>query len=104
MKKYEKMSKSRGNGISVDEVVHGVYGVADGYEFRDASGATIAFLALGVWQNRGGDSMFYTAERFGRVPVFLCQIGNPAPCILLIDGVEREQHEKRWVALTQPIC
>ena len=33
--KYEKMSKSRGNVISVDEVIFGVYHVEPNYEFID---------------------------------------------------------------------
>ena len=92
MAQREKMSKSRSNAISVDEAVYGVCDVAQGYEFRDSFGAVIDFRSLGVWRNRPGDGMYYTAARFGMLPVFLHQVGNPEPCILLIKGKERQQH------------
>lgn len=100
--KREKMSKSRGNVTLPEEVVYGVYEVAGGYEFRLAeNNLVINPHEYEVWRNRPGDSCFYTSTKHGRQPVFLCQCGNPSPCIFLVDGKEIIQHSrlKRMVAV-----
>jgi len=40
------MSKSRGNVVLPEEVVHGVYTLAPGYEFRDLAGELVDFKFL----------------------------------------------------------
>lgn len=92
MAKSDKMSKSRGNVVTVDEVIYGVADLDPSCEFRDLSGRVIDYKSLGVWRHRSGDSMFYTSTRTGKRPVFLHQKDNPEPALLLIDGVERIQH------------
>lgn len=74
---WEKMSKSRGNGVTVDEVVAGVAAVAPGYEFCDPSGATIDHRAWEVWRDRSGNGSYFTATRYGKRPVFLKRAGSP---------------------------
>jgi len=92
MPTYEKMSKSRGNVITVDEVVCGVQDLASGHEFRDESNRVIDWRSLAVWRHPH-TGMYWTATRFGKRPVFLHGEGNPVPAMLLIDGVETLQHE-----------
>lgn len=91
--KYEKMSKSRGNSISVDEVVHGVCILDPICEFRFKNGNIIDdFKSLGVWKDPTSN-MYFTATRYGKKPVFLHYLGNPEPAKLLINGKEIAQHE-----------
>jgi hypothetical protein len=90
---YEKMSKSRGNVVLPEEVVYGVAHLDDGYEFRLPDGKVIEdYLELGIWQDGLNSKMFFTATRYGRVPVFLHCKGNPVPAMLLLDGEEKLQH------------
>lgn len=102
---YEKMSKSRGNVITPDEVMYGVAELQPGYEFRFFNGVVIDdFKELGVWRNRLNDSMFYTSTRTGKHPVFLHEKGNPVPALLLIDGEECLQHPEKhhlWLHILQ---
>lgn len=94
--RWEKMSKSKGNVISVDEVVYGVANVDPRYEFRSPDGDVIDWKELCVWRNPDpADNFYYTAVRFGRMPVFLHEAGNPVPALFLIDGEERVQHPRR---------
>jgi len=97
MAKREKMSKSRGNVVTVDEVVYGVYEVASGYEFRNALGEIIDYKFWGIWQDKSGTGDFYTSTRTGKQPAFLCEVDGD-PCVLLINGEERSQHsdEEMW--------
>ncbi len=88
----EKMSKSRNNVVTPDEVIYGVYELSRGFEFRTIDGVIHCHRTFGIWQNKGGDGYYYTSTRSGRIPVFLCQCGDPRPCVLLIDGHERVQH------------
>ena len=88
--KREKMSKSRGNVVTIDEVVYLIHEVDDAYEFRDKYGTSVDHRNMGVWRDKGGD--FFTNTRSGKQPIFLCEKGNPSQCILLIDGQEKEQH------------
>ena len=91
-KAFVKMSKSCGNVVMPEEVVYGVSSVDPAYEFRDESGQVIDYREYGVWRDRPRTSMYFTDTRHGRRPVFLCETGNPEPCVLLIDGEERVQH------------
>jgi hypothetical protein len=84
-----KMSKSRGNVVLPDEVVHGVCGLDDCYEFRYANGNLTDWKAAGVWRHESG---YFTSTRTKRQPVFLHEVGNPVPCLLRIKGVEQIQH------------
>lgn len=89
----EKMSKSRGNVVTIDEVVHGISELDPSVEFRFGNGQVIAdYKAVGVWRDSPGDSMFYTATRHGKQPVFLHEKDNPFPAMLLIHGSETIQH------------
>ena len=93
--KHEKMSKSRGNVITPDEVIYGVCELEPGFVFCDRSGRILMPpQQYGIWRNRGEDNFYYTGRRFGHEPVFLCQLesGVAHICRLLIDGEEREQH------------
>ena len=99
MAKCEKMSKSRGNVVLPEEVVYGVLDLDPGYEFRDKY-SNIVDWRHNVWRDKGKSGDFFTATRFGRQPVFLCEKGDPRHCILLIDGQEKEQHPglpEEWV-------
>jgi len=69
MCKRHKMSKSRGNVVSVDEVVRGVCSMKQGYEFQDVDGNIIDWYKLNVWKDV--DENFYTAQHFGKQQVFL---------------------------------
>ena len=89
MIKYEKMSKSRGNVVLPEEVVYGVIELCPGYEFRDNCG-NIVNWQNNVWRDKSKSGYFFTATRFGRQPIFLCENGDH--CVLLIDGQEKEQH------------
>jgi len=84
--KRSKMSKSKGNVVEVDEVVCGVCGLEDGYEFRDRYGYLVDYRAMGVWKTPEGD--YQTSTSTGRRAVFLHQRGERIPT--LIEG--REQH------------
>lgn len=93
-----KMSKSRGSMISLDEVTYRVREVDPGYEFRYLGLRTeIDYENMQVWQDKGGDGFFYTPVRFGRVPVYLHEKGNPVPARLDCgDGVARVQHPGKF--------
>lgn len=95
-KTREKMSKSRGNVVTIDEVVGGVSEIDSDYEFRvqvgpDEMRALVDYRKVGVWRC-GID--YFTSTRLGKLPVYLCRKGVDGPCTLLIDGVEREQHQE----------
>jgi len=89
----EKMSKSRGNGVTVDAVLYGVAELAGGHEFRDVENRRIVeWQRCGVWRDRHGDGFFYTGSSFGGQPVFLCLCDEIIPSRLLIGGREVLQH------------
>lgn len=96
---YEKMSKSRGNVVLPEEVVYGVCELDSKYEFRDFLGEVVDYYKeMGVWQDKLNTGFFFTATRFKREPVWLCEKNNfdaegkPIPLVLLIDGEEKIQH------------
>jgi valyl-tRNA synthetase len=92
MAKYEKMSKSRGNVVLPEEVIYGVIELDPGCEFRDKYGNTVDWQN-NVWRDKGKSGFFFTATRFGRQPVFLCEKGDHCVhSVLLIDEQEKEQH------------
>ena len=91
-KKWEKMSKSRGNVIVPDEVVYGIYHLDKGLEFRLCDGRIIDHLEWGVWRADEGKGFFFTSTRFGKIPAFLHEAGNPLPAKFFIDGKETIQH------------
>lgn len=67
--KPEKMSKSRGNVITIQEVVRRVSSIKDGYEFRDHHGNTIDDpLRLEIW--RDYDEQFYCGSRWNAMKGF----------------------------------
>lgn len=73
----EKMSKSRGNVVSIDSMVHRVSSIGRDYEFRDAAGRVVDYDARGVWRmpHEGG----YWTEMPNAEPVWLCRIGVAEP-------------------------
>ena len=97
MTKREKMSKSRGNAVSVDEVVHGVRELKDGYEFRYRSGELVDWELVGVWRDIKG---YTTYTRSGRSIVFLHEKDNPVPA-LLVDKVQHPNEIEYWVDLLE---
>lgn len=97
--RYEKMSKSRNNVITPDEIVHGVMATEPGFEFRTINGYILEPTRYGIWRNVGGDGCYYTSSRCGKTPVFLCQVGDPRACVLLINGQETVQHPEILASL-----
>lgn len=95
MMAWEKMSKSRGNVVLPEEVVYGVCDLAIGFEFRNLRKSGLEFVdwtKIGIWQDKGNTGFFYTTTKFGREPVWLCEVNNSNPCVLLINGDEKVQH------------
>lgn len=77
--KLEKMSKSKGNVVEVDEVVYGVASVVEGYEFRDENSELIDAVNR-VW--RKGNS-YWLCRRYGGRPVFLHYKDEPVPPLIM---------------------
>ncbi len=69
MAKLVKMSKSRGNVISPDEVIRGVAELSDDYEFRDLDDELIDWKLKRVWFDHNVG--YRTSTKYGRQPVFL---------------------------------
>ena len=76
MEKWPKMSKSRGNVVTIDEVVYGIYKLPHEYGFRDRTGKLVDFKKVGVWRDTDG---YRTSTRDGNRPVFLHEKDNPVP-------------------------
>lgn len=96
--KRSKMSKSKGNAVGIDEVVCGVCGLADGYEFRDLDGYLIDYRTMGVWRTPEGD--YRTSLRTGKRPVFLHLLDEQIPT--LIKGKEQHPEEVAfWAKLSK---
>lgn len=76
----EKMSKSRGNVVTVDEVVHGVQSLREGWELRDANNETVDPNKVGAWVDLNGN--YFTAVRNGKQPLWLCRIEEPVPPLI----------------------
>lgn len=85
---WEKMSKSRGNVVLPQEVVHGVEDIDKGYEFRLVGGELIDHQAWGVWRDKLDTGDFFTSTRYGRQPVYLMEVGNPVAPMLEVDSSE----------------
>ena len=70
--KCEKMSKSRGNCVTVDMVVYGVAEIDAGYEFRDTDNRVIHdWKRFNIWRDKSCGGDFFTGAAFGQIPVFL---------------------------------
>jgi len=80
-KTMTKMSKSRGNVVLPEEVVHGVCDLAPGHEFRDRFGRLVDYRTQGVWLQAGRG--YLTSTKFGRKPVFLHVKGETVPVLFL---------------------
>lgn len=96
----DQMSKSKGNVVLPEEVVHGVFVLEEGYEFRDLAGHLVDWKLVGVWLQSGRG--FLTSTKYGRRPVFLHEIDNPVPGSLL--GWETVQHPEEydyWLSLLE---
>lgn len=92
-----KMSKSGGTMITIDEVAYRVAELDPGYEFRYLGLNTpIDYRNIHVWRDREGDGNYYAPVRFGKVPVYLHEKGNPAPVKFIVDGEERVQHPGKF--------
>ncbi len=83
--KFEKMSKSKGNVVTVDEVVCGVASVIEGYEFRDEN----LKLIDSVNCVRGKDNSYWLYRKHGGRPVFLHYKNDPVPPLIM----GKTQHE-----------
>lgn len=97
MVKYEKMSKSRGNVVTVDEVVNGVFELKSPFEFRAWSLGKEQFDIIdhkefGVWRDTK-TGCYFAATKFKKFPVFLCEKSNPVPLILNSGDAEIVQHD-----------
>ncbi len=93
MVKYEKMSKSRGNVVMVDEVVFGIQELDRECEFCDKDGNLIEdYKKFEIWRDKLGDGMFYSSKRFGKFPVYLRNKNTLELCTFLINGKEVLQH------------
>jgi valyl-tRNA synthetase len=92
-----KMSKSKGNVITIDEVVQGVYQLADGFEFRDLYGVLVDWQKMCVWRAPEG---YRTSTPTGKRPVFLHQVGEPVPPLVL-DKVQHEEAINYWANLLE---
>ena len=96
----EKMSKSRGNAISVDEVTFGVMDIDPRYEFRHVGGEVIRdFKFCGVWRDTARTGDYFTGTRQGRRSVFLHEKGNPVPAML---RVRSEASDAHYLLLPKP--
>lgn len=96
--KRTKMSKSKGNVVIIDEVVRGVCGLSDQYQFRNLQGYLIDYRAMGVWQTPEGD--YRTSTSTGRQPVFLHQLDEQIPT--LIKGKQQHPEEVAfWANLSK---
>jgi hypothetical protein len=89
--KREKMSKSRGNVVTPDEVTCGVADLDCRMEFRNYRNDPQDYRALGVWRDPV-DGNYYTSARTGKHPVWLCRIGIPDVPSIRFNGEERGQH------------
>lgn len=98
MTKWHKMSKSKGNVVMIDEVVRGVCGLSDKYQFRDLHGNLIDYRVMGVWRTPEQD--YRTSTRTGRQPVFLHLVDEKIPTLIM----GKEQHPKEvafWTRLSK---
>ena len=95
MAKLTKMSKSKGNVITIDEVVRGVHRLPSNFEFRDNRGGLIDWLKLGVWRSPEGYRM---GSPYGKQPVFLHLVGEPVPP-LVMGKVQHPEEEAYWAHL-----
>jgi hypothetical protein len=96
--KRSKMSKSKGNGVGVDEVIRGVCLLSDQYQFRDLQGNLIDHRVMGVWRTPEND--YRTSTSTGRKPVFLHQLDEQIPT--LIKGEEQHPEEVAfWANLSK---
>jgi valyl-tRNA synthetase len=93
-----KMSKSRGNVVSPEEVIYGVCKLTPGYEFRDLAGKVVDFKVQGVW--RQADCGYLTSTKFGRQPVFLHYINEPVPP-LLANKLQHPDEIDYWINLLE---
>lgn len=84
---YEKMSKSKGNTVSVDEVVYGVRSIREGFELRDEQNQVVDPREVGAWESQETFE-YFTAVRMGKRPLWLCMTGEPVPPLVR----EKVQH------------
>lgn len=88
-----KMSKSRGNCVTVDMCVYGVAEIDPGFEFRDSFNRVIRkWHRCGIWRDKAGDGMFYAGPAFQKRPVLLCRADEIIPSRLVVNGREVMQH------------
>jgi valyl-tRNA synthetase len=95
--KRTKMSKSKGNVITIDEVVRGVHELSGDYELRDLHGRLVDWRKMCVWRSPEG---YRTSSPTGKQPIFLHLKDEPVPG--LISG--RMQHKEArnyWAALLE---
>lgn len=95
--KLTKMSKSKGNVITIDEVVKGVHSLDDNFEFRDLSGQLVDWKKRTVWLSPEG---YRTSSPTGKRPVFLHLVGEPVPP-LLMSCVQHKEERRYWAELLE---
>jgi hypothetical protein len=72
---WEKMSKSKNNSVSVDEVTNCITTVAPGWCFIDRDDNVVDLSVDHVYRNQN-DGFFYTQKTKGHRPVFLVERQN----------------------------
>ena len=97
--RWEKMSKSKNNGISVDEVVYGVAEIDRGYCFIDRQDNVVNHRTTPIYRNQN-DGFYYTHHNRGHLPVFLVSIYDKSvlPDVVWKDGIVNQF--ERWESLS----
>lgn len=93
--KHEKMSKSSGNGVTVDEVTNAVFAVSPGFKFVTLPPffSDVDHKSITVYRN--SDGMYYTTGAFGEIPVLLADTSQEYIPRFVINGEVRVQHEDK---------
>lgn len=72
--KYEKMSKSKNNSVSVDEVINMVAEINEEYVFIDQYDNIIQ-IKQNIYRDPN-DGFYYTIKKYGKRPLFLVKKSN----------------------------
>jgi len=95
-----KMSKSRGNVVTIEEATHQVYYLKPGFEFRDLGGEVVDYRAVGDWFEDGVG--YRMAKVFGHRPLFLHRDLDPVPVMLAtMTTVQHAGEHDFWVRLLE---
>lgn len=93
-----KMSKSRGNVVTIEEATHRVYYLRPGFEFRNLDGDVMDYHAVGAWFEDGvGYRMCSTLRN---QPIFLHRVDDPVPVMLAtMTTVQHTGEHDFWVGM-----